>query len=192
MTMDKETEKQALEAYCDKCDVPKWYMQEIADGHSTRVDNKTHLAQWPIWLAAWEARGRASGQQGVEISHALQNELIEYFKQDFKSASSWDFTDQRKAEISVLLEAASPQITSPAIVAPAVHLLDPGIQPSDSVPRWQPIYTAPKDRTLVDLWHEDGFKIQNIFWVPEYTRWSCASEDQRFIYWSHVLPAPST
>ena len=74
---------------------------------------------------------------------------------------------------------------------------------------WQPIETAPKDGTVVDLWNIKGHRLTDIRWVveprdgvahpncimdgwkrPSYVPWECLTPDQ-FTHWM-PLPQPPT
>ena len=39
---------------------------------------------------------------------------------------------------------------------------------------WQPIETAPKDGTIVDLLHKDGFRLIDQWWDDEDQSWAAA------------------
>lgn len=68
----------------------------------------------------------------------------------------------------------------------------------DEQREWQPIETAPKDGTVVDLWHKDGFRITDEFWLgDEEECWTCLFSDEEITHWMHPpsppkpLPTPS-
>jgi len=52
---------------------------------------------------------------------------------------------------------------------------------------WQPINTAPRDGTPVDLWHKNGFRIVSTWWTDDQC-WSCFMDDYDFTHW---MPIPS-
>ena len=54
---------------------------------------------------------------------------------------------------------------------------------------WQPIETAPRDGTLVDLWHKDGFRMTEVWWEQTDECWSCVMGDESFTHWMQ-LPEP--
>nr|BAR33260.1 hypothetical protein [uncultured Mediterranean phage uvMED] len=37
---------------------------------------------------------------------------------------------------------------------------------------WQPIATVPRDGTVIDLWHKDGFRLCDKFWAGTKGGWS--------------------
>jgi hypothetical protein len=53
--------------------------------------------------------------------------------------------------------------------------------------QWQPIETAPRDGTPVDLWHKVGARIPETWWDAEDCCWSCAMDDSEFTHW---MPMP--
>lgn len=53
---------------------------------------------------------------------------------------------------------------------------------------WQPIETAPRDGTPVDLWHKSGGRIPETWWDAEDQCWSCAMDDTDMTHW---MPMPS-
>ena len=53
---------------------------------------------------------------------------------------------------------------------------------------WQPIETAPKDGTVVDMWHVHGFRIADVWWDETDERWSSLMLDSDFTHWSMVEP----
>jgi hypothetical protein len=64
---------------------------------------------------------------------------------------------------------------------------------------WQPIATAPRDGTPVDLWIKspwsDGARITDCTWCTCEKRWGCADGDfdkQIIILFWMPLPAPPT
>ena len=56
---------------------------------------------------------------------------------------------------------------------------------------WQPIETAPKDGTLVDLWHKDRFRIAETWWDPSDECWSSCHDDDDFTHWMPLPEAPN-
>ena len=60
---------------------------------------------------------------------------------------------------------------------------------------WQPIETAPRDGTPVDLFHKDGFRLTDEWWVYEEDGegfWSGSlCPDSEFTHWM-PLPNPPT
>lgn len=55
---------------------------------------------------------------------------------------------------------------------------------------WQPITTAPRDGTPVDLWHVRGFRIVETWWDAEDECWSCVMEDSDFTHWVPMPQGP--
>ena len=57
---------------------------------------------------------------------------------------------------------------------------------------WQPIETALKDGTPVDLWHKDGFRVPDTWWDDTDQIWVGVFYDQGevFTHWMRVQ-APS-
>lgn len=56
---------------------------------------------------------------------------------------------------------------------------------------WQPIDTAPRDGTPVDLWHKIGFRVHETWWDKEDGCWSCVDTDESFTHWMPVPEAPN-
>lgn len=57
--------------------------------------------------------------------------------------------------------------------------------------KWQPIETALRDGTPVDLWHKSGVRMTEIWWDdsdPEEPIWSCLMSDDEFTHWLLVEP----
>ena len=50
---------------------------------------------------------------------------------------------------------------------------------------WQPIDTVPKDGTIVDLWHKDGFRMIDFWWAGDNDE-LCGVEKSEFTHW--ILP----
>ena len=57
-----------------------------------------------------------------------------------------------------------------------------------AMPVWQPIKTAPRDGTPVDLWHRTGFRVTETWWTDD-SCWSCDMVNSRFTHWM-PLPKP--
>lgn len=56
---------------------------------------------------------------------------------------------------------------------------------------WLPISKAPRDGTVVDLWHKDGFRIPNCYWVKHSKDWRTPLEkylltDDQFTHFKHI------
>lgn len=56
---------------------------------------------------------------------------------------------------------------------------------------WQPIATAPRDGTPVDLWHKDGFRVTDEWWLGESSPepencWTCLLDDSYFTHWKPI------
>ena len=56
---------------------------------------------------------------------------------------------------------------------------------------WQPIETAPKDGTPVDMWHKNGFRLPETWWMPTYECWAGAFDDSDFTHWMPIPAATS-
>jgi len=65
-------------------------------------------------------------------------------------------------------------------------------EPASEVPcsagLWQPLETAPRDGTLVDLWHKNGFRVTEVWWADDV--WSCVMDDDSFTHWMPIAAAP--
>lgn len=57
--------------------------------------------------------------------------------------------------------------------------------------KWQPIETAPRDGTPVDLWHKSGFRITDTWWNADDQMWAGIWSDSNVTHWMPV-PDPST
>lgn len=49
--------------------------------------------------------------------------------------------------------------------------------------KWQPIKTAPRDGTIVDLWLTGGGRMTDQWWEEEDNTW-CGLEDYLFSHWA--------
>ena len=54
---------------------------------------------------------------------------------------------------------------------------------------WKPIETAPKDGTVIDLWHKNGFRITDVWWDDEDEIWTNLLPDSDFTHW-HKITEP--
>jgi len=52
---------------------------------------------------------------------------------------------------------------------------------------WKTIESAPKDGTIVDLWHKEGFRQTDVWWDESDKIWSCVMSDSDFTHW---MPSP--
>lgn len=59
---------------------------------------------------------------------------------------------------------------------------DPAMTPSTNL--WQPMATAPKDGTIIDLWNKRGFRVAEVWWDAEDECWTCLLDDVCFSHWS--------
>lgn len=50
---------------------------------------------------------------------------------------------------------------------------------------WQPIETAPRDGTPVDLWHKGGFRLCDEWWTDD-NCWTCLFGDDQFTHWKPI------
>ena len=50
---------------------------------------------------------------------------------------------------------------------------------------WLPIDTAPRDGSIIDLWHKNGFRVTEVWWSDDC--WSNAMDDKDFTHWSPVI-----
>ena len=46
---------------------------------------------------------------------------------------------------------------------------------------WKPISQAPRDGTVVDLWHKDGHRVENVFWDNDVGCWYQWNPRQRIL-----------
>ena len=53
---------------------------------------------------------------------------------------------------------------------------------------WQTIDTAPHDGTVVDLWHKEGFRLTDEWWVDEDgdACWTSLFDDSHFTHWKPI------
>jgi hypothetical protein len=58
------------------------------------------------------------------------------------------------------------------------------------VETWQPIETAPRDGTPVDLWHKIGFRQTDTWWDANDECWSSVNDDSDFSHWMPTPKAP--
>ena len=56
------------------------------------------------------------------------------------------------------------------------------------IAEWQPIDTAPKDGSIIDLWHRDYGRIPENWWVVEDACW-CGWDADDITHWM-PLPEP--
>jgi hypothetical protein len=55
---------------------------------------------------------------------------------------------------------------------------------------WQPIATAPRDGTVVDLWHKDGFRLTDNWWDSEDGVWVSMFDDSDLTHWMPIPEPP--
>jgi len=65
---------------------------------------------------------------------------------------------------------------------------EPGAEVPCGVGLWQPLETVPRDGTLVDLWHKNGFRVTEVWWADDV--WSCVMDDDSFTHWMPIAVAP--
>lgn len=53
--------------------------------------------------------------------------------------------------------------------------------------KWKPIKTVPKDGTLVDLWHKNGFRVRDIWWAGDEDHF-CGRHENEFSHWIIAKP----
>lgn len=56
---------------------------------------------------------------------------------------------------------------------------------------WLSMESVPRDGTVIDLWHKDGFRVTEVWWDDEDKVWTCLLNDDRFTHWMVVPDAPS-
>lgn len=56
--------------------------------------------------------------------------------------------------------------------------------------QWQPIETAPKDGTYVDLLHEDGTRLTDCYWNAAICCWDCGGAWHPDGSFTHYMPLP--
>lgn len=49
---------------------------------------------------------------------------------------------------------------------------------------WQDISSAPRNGTVIDLWHRDGFRMTDVWWDEG---WTCLLDDSEFTHWQTIL-----
>lgn len=57
---------------------------------------------------------------------------------------------------------------------------------------WQPIETAPRDGTVIDLWHVGGMRITEQWWDVEDACWCGLGDDNDFSHWMPLPAAPQS
>jgi hypothetical protein len=59
--------------------------------------------------------------------------------------------------------------------------------------QWQPIATAPRDGTIIDLLTLGGSIAANEWWIDDdgESFWSCDYDDKFITHWRPVMPLPS-
>lgn len=104
--------------------------------------------------------------------------------------SGWEEADYMRV---VYRDAQGRRCTSfwrPQDIAEAMQTSASLSAPPELLNQWQPIASAPRDGTPVDLWHRDGFRITEQWWTDDGC-WSCVMDDDDFTHWM-PLPAPPT
>jgi hypothetical protein len=59
---------------------------------------------------------------------------------------------------------------------------------------WQPIETAPKDGTKIDLWHKDGYRVADCRWDIKTKLWFTDGpfpDDSDVTHWMPLPAAPA-
>ncbi|MCY1741174.1 hypothetical protein [Ensifer sp. SL37] len=56
---------------------------------------------------------------------------------------------------------------------------------------WAPIDTAPRDGTIIDLWHVDGYRVPDTWWDEEDGIWTCMFEPEDLTHWRPLPSAPA-
>lgn len=51
---------------------------------------------------------------------------------------------------------------------------------------WQPIETAPRDGTVIDLWHKSGARVSEVWWTDD-SCWTNLLGDDQFTHWSPII-----
>ena len=51
--------------------------------------------------------------------------------------------------------------------------------------KWQPIETAPRDGTIIDLWLTGGGRVADQWWCEEDKTWS-GLENEMFSHWAPI------
>ena len=52
---------------------------------------------------------------------------------------------------------------------------------------WIDISQAPKDGTVIDLWHKDGFRMPDLWWTDDVDEW-CGFYNSLFTHFMIVSP----
>jgi len=56
--------------------------------------------------------------------------------------------------------------------------------------KWQPIETAPKDGTIVDVWHDQYGRIVDTWWDDCWAPWDREGDTEHFTHWMPVPEPP--
>jgi hypothetical protein len=62
---------------------------------------------------------------------------------------------------------------------------------------WQPIETAPKDGTIIDVWTSGGWRVADVAWDESIRTWCCVDErrtplpELELTHWMPEPPAPA-
>ena len=51
---------------------------------------------------------------------------------------------------------------------------------------WKDIEFAPKDGTPIDLWHENGFRVTDVWWDDD-DGWTCLMDESCFTHFADVI-----